>query len=352
VTLMADILGREGNERRKPSDRDRGLRHLRTVIGSGRCTLLPGPDSPTMESMSSPRIRVAAEFPLDDLVAKKADTMVSVCIPARNEETTVGAIVDTIRTDLVERLGLVDEIIVVDDHSSDRTAHEATAAGARVVRADEILIEHGEGHGKGEALWKSLYASTGDVVVWCDADVRDFDTRFITGLLGPLLTDPGIGFVKGFYERPVDGHVRGGGRVTELVARPLLTMCFPELADIVQPLSGEYAGRRQVLEQVPFVEGYGVDIAMLIDIAAMFGSGSIAQVDLGERVHRNRPLHELSPMAAQVMQATLRRTDSGIAPDRFTLTPPDLHAVDIEYGERPPLATLPAYRAIHPHRSS
>jgi glucosyl-3-phosphoglycerate synthase len=301
-----------------------------------------------MEAMATPRTHVADESALDDLVAAKGDTTVSVCIPARNEESTVGAIVDTIRTRLVDHLGLVDEIVVVDDHSSDRTSREAETAGAVVVNAAEILTDHGQGHGKGEALWKSLYASTGDIVVWCDADVRDFNPRFITGLLGPLLTDPGIGFVKGFYERPVDGHVRGGGRVTELVARPLLTMCFPELADIVQPLSGEYGGRRQVLEQVPFVEGYGVDIALLIDIAAMFGGASIAQVDLGERVHRNRPLHELSPMAAQVMQAALRRTETGIAPDRFTLSPPDLDAIDIEYGERPPLATMPAYRDRHP----
>lgn len=298
--------------------------------------------------MSGPRTRIAADSVPEDLVAAKGDTTVSVCIPARNEESTVGAIVGTIRTRLVDRLGLVDEIVVIDDHSSDRTAQEAEAAGAVVVRAAEVLTEHGLGPGKGEALWKSLYASSGDVVVWCDADVRDFDPRFITGVLGPLLTDPDIGFVKGFYERPVDGHVRGGGRVTELVARPLLTMCFPDLADIVQPLSGEYGGRRHVLEQVPFVKGYGVDIAMLIDIAAMFGASSITQVDLGERVHRNRPLHELSPMAAQVMQAALRRTGAGIAPDRFRLSPPDLDAIDIEYGERPPLVSLPGYRARHP----
>jgi glucosyl-3-phosphoglycerate synthase len=301
-----------------------------------------------MEPMPSPRRHLATEFPLDELVAAKGTTTVSVCIPARNEDATVGAIVGTIRAELVDRLGLVDEIVVVDDHSTDRTATEATGAGARVVDAASVLTGHGAGHGKGEALWKSLFASTGDVVVWCDADLRDFDPAFITGLLGPLLTDPAIGFVKGFYQRPVDGHVRGGGRVTELVARPLLTMCFPDLAGIVQPLSGEYAGRRQVLEQVPFANGYGVDIAMLIDIADRFGGGSIAQVDLGRRVHRNRPLHELSPMAAQVMQAALRRTGTGIAPDRFTLTPPDLEAIDIEYGERPPLASLPEYRVLHP----
>jgi glucosyl-3-phosphoglycerate synthase len=290
----------------------------------------------------------AAEFTVEALVEAKGTTIVSVCIPARNEESTVGAIVSTIRTQLVEGLGLVDEIVVVDDHSTDRTGEEATAAGARVVAAAEVLVEHGRGHGKGEALWKSLYASTGDVVVWCDADVRDFDPRFITGLLGPLLTDPGVGFVKGFYERPVDRQVRGGGRVTELVARPVLTMLFPHLGGVVQPLSGEYGGRRSVLEQVPFVEGYGVDIGLLIDIAERFGVDSLAQVDLGQRVHRNRPLHELSPMAAQVLQAALHRAAPELTPQRFTMRPPELEPVEIAYRERPPLATLDGYRASHP----
>lgn len=296
--------------------------------------------------VTAPGLRThdAAEFGVEALVAAKATTTVSVCIPARNEEPTVGAIVDTIRRELVDGLGLVDEIVVVDDHSSDATAVAATAAGARVVAAAEVLADHGRGHGKGEALWKSLFASTGDVVVWCDADVQDFDPRFVTGLLGPLLTDPDLAFVKGFYERPVDGHVRGGGRVTELVARPLLTLLFPHLADVVQPLSGEYGGRRSVLEQVPFVEGYGVDIALLVDIAALVGVDRVAQVDLGQRVHRNRPLHELSPMAAQVLQAALRRAAPGLAPDVAVLRPPELDAVEIAYRERPPLATLAEYR--------
>jgi glucosyl-3-phosphoglycerate synthase len=294
------------------------------------------------------RTHVASEFPLDALVAAKGESSVSVCIPARNEEPTVGAIVDIIRTELADSLGLVDEIVVIDDHSTDRTAERAADAGARVVRAAEVLTEFGEGHGKGEALWKSLYASTGDIVIWCDADVRDFDTRFITGLLGPLLTDPNLGFVKGFYERPDDGTVRGGGRVTELVARPMFTLLMPELAGIVQPLSGEYGGRRRVLEQVPFVEAYGVDIAMLIDIVTRFGIDAIAQVDLGRRVHRNRPLTELSPMAAQVMQAALRRIAPGLAADSAVLNPPDLTPIEIVYRERPPLVTVPAYLAAHP----
>ena len=303
-----------------------------------------------MEAMSAPRSHVATEFDLESLVAAKGDTTVSVCIPARNEEPTVGQIVERIRARLVVAMPLVDEIVVVDDHSTDDTARIARDAGATVVDASATLAEHGRGHGKGEALWKSLFASIGDIVVWCDADVRDFSTRFVSGLLGPMLTDPSIGFVKGFYERPVDGHVRGGGRVTELVARPMLTMCFGDLAGVVQPLSGEYGGRREVLEQIPFANGYGVDIAMLIDIASRFGGESIAQVDLGERIHRNRPLHELSPMAAQVLQAILRRTGTDLAPERFILAPPDLEPIEITYAERPALATLPEYRAKHADR--
>lgn len=298
--------------------------------------------------MSSSRTHRASEFDLDELVAAKGSTTVSVCIPARNEEPTVGQIVERIHTKLIDAHSLVDEIIVVDDHSTDQTADRARAAGATVVDASTVLVEFGRGHGKGEALWKSLFASSGDIVVWCDADVRDFSTRFISGLLGPLLTDSSVGFVKGFYERPVDGHIRGGGRVTELVARPLLTMCFPELGDIVQPLSGEYGGRRTILEQLPFVEGYGVDIAMLIDIVNIFGVESIAQVDLGERIHRNRPLHELSPMAAQVLQAAMRRIQPGLVPDSFTLSPPDLDAHEIAYAERPSLASIDSYRQKHP----
>lgn len=332
-----------GVERCDPSDRPLEPTH-RSVLLPG---LAPGALVADDGAVSQTRTHLASAFDLNELVAAKGSTSVSVCIPARNEEPTVGEIVQRIRTELIKAHALVDEIVVVDDHSTDRTAKEASAAGATVVDASQVLVEFGRGHGKGEALWKSLFASSGDIVVWCDADVRDFSTRFISGLLGPLLTDPSIGFVKGFYERPVDGHVRGGGRVTELVARPLLTMCFPELGEIVQPLSGEYGGRREVLERLPFVEGYGVDIAMLIDIVQQFGAETIAQVDLGERIHRNRPLHELSPMAAQVMQAALRRIQPDLVPDSFILSPPDLEAHDITYAERPALATIDSYRAKH-----
>ena len=269
----------------------------------------------------------------------------SVCLPARNEEATVGHIVSSIRDELVDSVGLVNEILVVDDHSADATAAIAASAGARVIAAADVLPEHGNGHGKGAAMWRSLYESEGDIVVWCDADLVDFDPHFVLGLLGPLLTYTDIDFVKGFYERPSIDPDDRGGRVTELVARPLLALLFPHLTSIVQPLGGEYAGRRELLEQLPFVEGYGVDIALLIDIAAGFGTEVIAQVDLGTRIHRNRPLDELSPQAAAIMQTALRRAGRPV-PARTTLVRPNLEPYEIVASELPPLAAIPSYSQV------
>jgi glucosyl-3-phosphoglycerate synthase len=214
------------------------------------------------------------DFPAERLAAAKGGHTVSVCFPARDEARTVGGLVEVVRRDLMERVSVVDEILVIDDHSTDGTAEVALAAGAKVVDAAALLPEYGAGHGKGEALWKSVYASTGDVLVWCDADIVNFDDRFVRGLLGPLLVEPQVQFVKGFYRRPeADGL--GGGRVTELVARPLLSLFFPDMAEIVQPLAGEFAARRAAVEQVPFVEGYGVDLAILLDVAAAFGASHL-----------------------------------------------------------------------------
>jgi glucosyl-3-phosphoglycerate synthase len=280
-----------------------------------------------------------SEFDLEVLLAAKDHHVVSVCLPARDEAATVGAIVRSIRSHLVDQWGLVDEIVVVDDHSVDGTAEVAADAGARVVAAASVLPEHGTGHGKGAALWKSLAVADGDLIVWCDADVIDFDPLFVTGLLGPLLTHPEIGFVKGHYERPTPDPKDRGGRVTELVARPLLALLFPHLASIVQPLAGEYGGRRELLEQLPFVDGYGVDIALLIDVADRFGVDAIAQVDLGSRIHRNRPLDELSPQAAAVIQTMLGRAGHPV-PGLATLYRPGLEPMEIEVVERPPLARL------------
>ncbi len=310
---------------------------------AGATAVLPPCDAAeTMAHMTGrrmPSFSVGA-FDVGTLVAAKArtGTTVSVCIPARDEEATVGAVVAAIRAALVVAAPLVDEIVVVDDHSTDRTAAVAAAAGARVVDASAVLTDHGEGHGKGEALWKSVHESTGDVVVWVDADIVAFDARFVVGLLGPLLTDPAIQFVKGHYHRPEADGV-GGGRVTELLARPLLSQFFPELADVAQPLGGEYAGRRGLLERLPFVVGYGVDVALLIDAFRAVGLEHLAQVDLGVRHHRNRTLDELGPQAVAVSQAILDR--AGLRPPGpAVLRRPGREPLPLAMHERPPLASL------------
>ena len=287
-------------------------------------------------------------FPLDqhDLAATveaKADSQltVSVCIPARNEAATVGEVVSRIRSALVQDFALVDEIVVIDDHSHDDTSAIAKSAGARVVSAESILEEHGRGHGKGEALWKSVFASHGDVIVWVDADIVNFDPGFVVGMASPLICDPTIDFVKGHYHRP-EANGTGGGRVTELLARPLLSMYFPHLAEIAQPLAGEYAGRRSLLEKVPFVSGYGVDVALLIDAARSVGIERIAQVDLGVRHHRNRTLDELGPQALAVAQAILDR--AGVRPpNQPVLHRPGQAPLEVPMVERPALATVKAY---------
>lgn len=286
----------------------------------------------------------AGEFDLDELLEAKHGQRISVCLPARNEAGRVGGIVQTIRTELVDRHPLIDELIVIDDHSTDATASEAREAGATVVDAAEVLPSYGEGHGKGEALWKSLFVSEGDLIVWCDADIVGFEASFVIGLLGPLLTRPDVDFVKGFYERPLDGEPSGGGRVTELVARPLLAQFFPRLTSVVQPLAGEYAGRREVLEQLPFAQGYGVDIGLLIDVADRCGLERLAQVDLGVRHHRNRPLSELAPQALAVLQAVLHRTDPRLVRRTAVLDVPGHEQVEVRYVERPPLIDISDYR--------
>jgi glucosyl-3-phosphoglycerate synthase len=277
------------------------------------------------------------DLDLDALVEAKSASGVStaVCLPARDEGATIGAIVARL-------VGhpLVDEVLVVDDHSTDDTADAAAAGGATVVRAAEVLVEHGTGPGKGQALWKAVASTTGDLIAFCDADVRDFDERFVIGLLGPLVLDPEVAFVKAYYQRPGDGHPRGGGRVTELVARPVLHLLFPELAAVVQPLAGEFAGRRDVLERLPFVEGYGVDLGLLVDVTRAVGPERVVQVDLGRRIHRNRPLVELGPMATVVLQTALQRAGVGIPVD-VVLDRPDDPPVTVHWRERPPLASLP-----------
>jgi glucosyl-3-phosphoglycerate synthase len=283
------------------------------------------------------------DFAVEALVEVKSDTLVSVCLPARDEVATIGQIVGVL--DGLRQRGLVDEVLVIDDGSSDGTAERARQAGAEVIAAADVLPEHGTSAGKGDALWKSAFASTGDIVAWCDADIRDFDARFVVGLVGPLLTRPDVSFTKGFYDRPFEGSPGQGGRVTELVARPLLSLLHPQLAGIVQPLAGEYAGRRELLERLPFVRGYGVDLGLLVDIAAHAGIDAIGQVDLGERVHRNRPLQELSPQAAAIIRTALERAGVEWRPEwSEVLVRPGLDPLVLPFDELPPLVEVAAYR--------
>ncbi len=285
---------------------------------------------------------------LQSLVRAKAGTVVSVCLPARNEEATIGPIVASVRRHLVEDVSLVDEVVVIDDGSTDATAQVARSEGALVLAADEILPDLPSGSGKGNALWLSLYACEGDIICWLDADVRNFGPHFVTRLVAPMLMDPKIGYVKGYYRRPLFGEAEGGGRVTELTARPLLSALFPHLTGFVQPLSGEYAGRREMLEVVPFVEGYGVELGLLVDLVARFGLDAVAQVDLDVREHRNRPLDELGPQAMAVLVTGLRR--AGVPVDkragliRFD-DKREIERVAVEFRERPPMITVPAYLA-------
>lgn len=284
------------------------------------------------------------EYPLERIVEAKGHTTVSVALPARNEESTVGAIVSCLQRELLES-GVIDQLLVIDDHSTDSTAAVAARNGAEVLTAGDVLSGYGTGHGKGEVLWKSLLETTGEIVLWCDTDLVDFHHRFVSGLLGPLLCEPEVDFVKGFYNRPhADGE--GGGRVTELVAKPLIALLFPELSSILQPLSGEYGGRRTLLEQLPFVEGYGVEMGLLIDIAHKEGISRMAQVDLDVRHHRNRPLTELAPQATAITQTVLRRADRELVGVHAELSVGET-VTDIEAAERPPMLEVAEYLRRH-----
>ena len=296
------------------------------------------------------------DFDPADLAEAKAAAglTVSVCLPAQNEEITVGNIVATVRRTLMEAVPLVDEVLVVDDGSTDATAAVAAWEGARVVAVADVLPETGPGSGKGNAMWKSIDAAEGDLLCWLDADIRNFGAHFVTGLLGPLIMQPEIAFVKGFYRRPLHGLPEGGGRVTELVARPLISTLFPQLARFVQPLSGEYAGRRDALEVLPFVEGWGVEFGLLVDIIERYGIAATAQVDLGVREHRNRTLAELGPQANAILVTALRR--AGLVSDRPAHqellrfdADSEPEAVAVEVRERPPIITVPGYRRNHGH---
>ena len=304
--------------------------------------------SPVVEAWMTYRTSNAAKWTATQLAAAKKGT-VSVVIPAHNEEATVGAIVETIRRSLVAKVPLVDEIVVVDSRSQDATAAVAAAAGARVVSQDHITRGLPRLEGKGDALWAGLAASTGDVVAFVDGDLRDFSPHFVTGLLGPLLSDPSVDFVKGFYHRPLVGATGtepdGGGRVTELSARPLINLFWPDLAGVVQPLAGEYAGRRSVLERIPFVSGYGVELAMLIDLLDLVGLDALAQVDLGERLHRHQGSEALGRMSAQIMVTAWSRLHRrGLVTEA---TPPSTLLTQFRRGGSDPLQNLDRQVVVH-----
>jgi nucleotide-binding universal stress UspA family protein len=284
---------------------------------------------------------------------------ISAVLPTLNEAATVGAIVRTARRELMERVPLLDELLVIDSASTDDTRAIAEAEGARVVEHPDVLPQYGTYRGKGEALWKSLYETSGDVIAWSDTDIVDWHPRFLYGPIGALLAHPRVGYVKAYYQRPIvqDGILRegGGGRVTELVARPLINLFFPELSGFIQPLSGEYAGRREHLERIPFFTGYAVEIGHLIDLAERLGIAGLGQVDLDVRVHRNQELEGLSRMSFVILQAVMKRLEarqrarlfpelgSSMKLPRSTPTRLALEVIDLADQERPPMIRVPAY---------
>jgi len=284
---------------------------------------------------------------------------ISAVLPTLNEAATIGDIVRQARAELMDKVPLIDELLVIDSASDDDTVRIAESEGARVVQHADVLPRYGSYRGKGEALWKSLYETRGDIVAWSDTDIRDWHPRFLYGTIGPLLTEPRIGYVKAFYQRPiVQGGViteGGGGRVTELVARPLINLFFPELSGMIQPLSGEYAGRREHLEQIAFFTGYAVEIGHLIDLADRLGLNGLGQVDLDIRFHRNQELEGLSKMSFVILQAVMKRLEERRKVRLFAelgsrmLLPRSaetlgLEEIDLADAERPPMLRIPEYR--------
>ncbi|MGD0248681.1 MAG: glucosyl-3-phosphoglycerate synthase [Candidatus Limnocylindrales bacterium] len=298
---------------------------------------------------------------LDRLVdlKRKQGLTVSLVLPSLNEEETIGGIVGRARRELMERHQLVDELLVIDSDSSDRTREAAESEGARVVVHQQVLARYGSFPGKGEALWKSLYETSGDIVVWADTDVRNWHPRMVYGTVGPLIVEERIQYVKGYYRRPIveGGFLKegGGGRVTELVARPLINLFFPELSGLIQPLAGEYAGRRSLLETLPFFTGYAVEIGHLIDVADRCGLEGLGQVDLERRIHRNQELEGLSRMSFVILQAVMKRLEERHKTRLFaelgsTMKLPrsghgrlGLEVIELADHERPPMIRIPEY---------
>ena len=249
----------------------------------------------------------SADWPLDQVMRLKGAATVAVVIPARNEQDSVGGVVSAIAEDLDD---FIDELIVMDSLSDDRTSDVASEAGARVFSVADVRADLGVHAGKGEALWKSLFVTRADIVAFIDADLTEWGTHFVRGVVGPLLADEESVLCRGFYDRvmDVDGHpTLEGGRVTELVARPWLALFRPELSRVVQPLAGEWAIRRSAFERMHVPVGYGVELSTLLDAHDQWGLGAIAQVDLGRRAHRHQNIHDLSAMATEILATAERR---------------------------------------------
>ncbi len=300
-------------------------------------------------------------------IKRQRGVTISVGLPALNEEATIAGVIAVLKQSLMKDVPFIDELVLIDSNSSDKTREIAADLGVPVYIHQQVLPEAGEPlRGKGEALWKSLHVLKGDIIAWVDTDVANMQPQFVYGLVGPLLREPRIGYVKGYYHRPITTEAglqhEGGGRVTELTVRPLLNLFFPLLSGLVQPLAGEYAGRREVLEQLPFFSGYGVETGMLIDLLERYGLYAIGQVNLDQRIHRNRSLSDLSLTAFAIVQVILSRLEERA---RITLLEEvnrsmklicfegDRLSLEVNYvrdGERPPIITLSDYRNGRAHR--
>ncbi len=291
---------------------------------------------------------------------EKKNLKISLCIPTLNEEKTIGKEIVIFKSELMNRIPLLDEIAVIDSGSVDKTLDTAASFGADVYLASDILPGIEAKRGKGENLWKAIYQLKGDIIVYIDADIKNIHSRFVYGLLGPLIYKDEVKYVKAFYDRPLafsDGiRPSGGGRVTEILVRPLFSLFYPELTPIIQPLSGEYAVKRDVLEKIPFPIGYGVETSHLLDVYKTWGLESFAQTDLDQRVHRNQPTRDLGKMAFGILQAFLKRAEAhGLLEIKkeyeqilrqYQAHDNSFESIEIyiKEEERPPMIEIPEYR--------
>lgn len=290
---------------------------------------------------------------------EKQNVSISLCLPTLNVETTLGPILRSVKKALLEDYPLLDEIVIIDSRSIDRTTEIAAENGVEVYFDDEVLTSMGAEKGKGEALWKSLAILKGDIVIWIDSDIENIDSRFVYGIIGPLLAYPEIEFVKAYYKRPLKSaatyEAMGGGRVTEILVRPALSLFYPELSGFYQPISGEYAGRRDILESIPFYTGYAVELGLLVEIWRRKGLFALAQVDLEERVHHNQPTTALAKMSFAILQSLFQMLEEDDIIKPLATYSHSLRAIDFQGGQyafsehliktakRPPLNTVTEY---------